>query len=354
MQRTFAVAVSVLTGMISLPVWADAGINSSQSNAIPAVLAFSDTPHIVKRDGNVRVWQHTAIETSPRGKTITKVHSFTELATGVCYKQHGQWVDADPQIIVAQDGTGSGVQAAHALQLLPDVNSDGSVQFTSQNGQQLRGHVVGICYYDWKNQREAQIASIKSSIGSVVGKNQVLYGDAFDSVKADVRYTYRKSGIGQDIILREQLPSPADVGMDPSTTRVEVWTEFLNPPLASAKNVKDQASGQVTQSFVDFGGMRIGRGAAFSIPDGSGQKSKLPVDKQWQQIHGRTFLIESVNYPSLLRRTADLPHRPQAAIQKRTKAIANAASLKRGTPARIASRENSGAKLRIASANSET
>lgn len=347
MQRAFFTAAVFA---VFVPLLACA----APTNGNTAVLTFVDVAHVVKRDGNFRVWQRTAVETSPRGRTVSKLHSVTEVATGICYKHDGQWFDADPQVVVAQDGSGSGTKGAGPLQLSPDINTDGSVQFTAANTKQLRGHVLGICYYDWKNQREAQIASIKSSIGSVVGKNQVLYGDAFDSVKADVRYTYRKSGIGQDIILREQLPSPADVGMDSSTTRVEVWTEFLNPPLATANNVNDQASGQVTQGFIDFGGMRIGRGAAFSIPDGNVQKSILPVDKQWQQIDGRTFLIESVNYPSLLRRTADLPQRPQAAIQKRAKAIANAASLKRSTPVRIASRENSGAKLRIASANSET
>lgn len=346
MQR--AIAVAVLIGTISLPGFANPALYGSQSNGT-AVVNFIDTPHIVERSGNSRVWEHTAIEKSPRGKTITKIHAYTEIATGICYNQDGQWIDADPQIVVGQDGTYSGVRAATSLRLSPDIATDGSVQFISQNGKQLRGHVLGLCYYDWKNQRDVQVAGVQSSVATIIGKSQVLYPSAFGGVEADVRYTFRKSGFGQDIILREQLPSPVDFGLDPATTQVEVWTEFLNPPEPAVKDRQDKVSGQVFHDIMDFGGARMGRGAAFSIPKQNQSVSKVGVNKQWQQIEGRTFLIESVDYESLLRRTSDLPQRPQAAVPRKFSTVA-AASTRRNAPHRLLAINTSNRKLRVAAA----
>ena len=63
-----------------------------------------------------------------------------------------------------------------------------------------------------------------------MGSNQVIYPDAFTDFKADLRYTYTKAGFEQDIILREQPPTPESFGLDPETTRLQVLTEFFNPP----------------------------------------------------------------------------------------------------------------------------
>ena len=67
-------------------------------------------------------------------------------------------------------------------------------------------------------------------MGFVAGSNQVIYPNAFTSFKADLRYTYTKAGFEQDIILREQPPTPKSFGLDPQNTRLEVFTEFFGPP----------------------------------------------------------------------------------------------------------------------------
>ena len=46
----------------------------------------------------------------------------------------------------------------------------------------------------------------------------------------DVRYTVAQSFFEQDLILREQIPSPAELGLNPLTARLEVWTEFFDTP----------------------------------------------------------------------------------------------------------------------------
>jgi hypothetical protein len=299
---------------------------------------------IIERSSNHRVWQNIVTNTAPNGRLFVKTNNYTELATGLCYRnKQGEWVDADPQIVVQADGTGVGQAAGHSVRFLPDISSDGGIT-SSASDKQLHSHVLGICYYDWKNQREAQIAGTKSSIGKIVAKNQLIYADAFDGLKADVRYDFKKAGLGQDVIFREQLPSPADLKMDPATTRVEVWTEFVKPPEAKLKGAHKNRSGEEFHNYIDFGNVRIGKGSAFAVPN---QKARIPVDKQWKQIGGKTFLIESVDYQSILGEVSKLPVRARAAAGKAAANVANVVK-DRHVPSRIASAPNLNQKLQIA------
>jgi hypothetical protein len=313
-----------------------------QHQVVPTTLIPVGPAEVIERGVNHKVWQQTFTETSPRGKVVQKKRSYTELATGSCYQQNGVWLDADPEVVIAPDGTGFTKKAAHSAHFLSDISSDQSISSTV-GGKQLNSHVLGLCYYDWKNQREAQIAGIKSSIGTVTDKSHVLYGDAFDNISADVRYTFKKSGLAQDVIFREQLPSPADFQMDPATTRVEVWTEFVHAPQAALRHQRQHANGQQHPEIIDFDGVYLRQGAAFAIQN---QNDKIPVNKDWQKINGRTFFIESLDYQALLPHTANLPAKQHAAVQKAADPIANAS---RRVPSRFVAKVDSSSKLRIAS-----
>ncbi|MGI8964800.1 MAG: hypothetical protein ACR2H1_01795, partial [Limisphaerales bacterium] len=137
--------------------------------------------------------------------------------------------------------------------------------------------------------------------------------------------------MSQDIIFQEQLVSPADYNLDPDTTEIEVWTEFLNPPEPTKQSNEDKVTKQENISVLDFGDMRIGPGNAFMgsagvppagvgvLPNlGQGGKSNIslphatPVNKKWITLEGRTFLIESIGYKSILSQLEKLPARLQA------------------------------------------
>ncbi len=102
----------------------------------------------------------------------------------------------------------------------------------------------------------------------MLGRNQVLYLDAFDSVKAAVRYTTTRSSFEADVILQERLPDPQELGLRPEAVRLEVWTEFLAPPVPQvAATQRQRKDGQTENDVVlDFGAMRIGLGNAFTLP----------------------------------------------------------------------------------------
>src|SRR6266852_8727496 len=90
--------------------------------------------------------------------------------------------------------------------------------------------IVGLAYTERDTGKSIFISELKDSIGQVVGRNQVVYPDAFESIKADVRYTVTQCFFEQDVIIREQLPSPDAMGLNPKTARLEVWTEFFDGP----------------------------------------------------------------------------------------------------------------------------
>src|SRR5206468_13085186 len=98
------------------------------------------------------------------------------------------------------------------------------------DGRPLRSQIVGLAYTERDTGKSIFISELKNSVGQVVGRKQVVYPDAFESIKADVRYTVTQCYFEQDVILREQIPSPAELGLNPKTARLEVWTEFFDAP----------------------------------------------------------------------------------------------------------------------------
>ena len=74
---------------LSIPV-----LSQAQSATVPPPTPYS----IVERDANSRIWERTTYELSPSGQIIPYVHHYTEVATGLCYQQNGQWVDSQEQM----------------------------------------------------------------------------------------------------------------------------------------------------------------------------------------------------------------------------------------------------------------
>src|SRR6202042_1977402 len=107
------------------------------------------------------------------------------------------------------------------------------------------------------------------------------------------------SGFEQDIIIRQQLPSPATCGLTGSNIWLQVWTEFTAAP--SPRISQPQNDGD---SYLEFGAMKMGRGKAFMLGDSS---SAAPVFKEWVTSQGRTFLVESIFLNSIATKMASLP-----------------------------------------------
>ncbi len=198
--------------------------------------------------------------------------------------------------------------------------------------RKLRSSVLALIYFDAVNGKSATIATAKDTAGEVIPPNQIIYRDAFDHLRADVLYTYRRTGLEQDIILREQPPGPQALGLLREATRLEVLTEFFVAPQPQKRQIvldrvddpalrAAMAAPDWIDEELDFGPFRIPQGKAFLLGGGPAAEDAVIVGKEWTTTAGqRTILIESVDYLALLPQLEQLPApggKPGAAIQRR-------------------------------------
>ncbi|HWD20806.1 MAG TPA: hypothetical protein VHB20_16175, partial [Verrucomicrobiae bacterium] len=181
----------------------------------PDVAAFQ----IVEHGPHYRVWQsYTTNAGAARQLSIT-TNSYTELATGLYYQDRGEWLEAKELIEPSSDGA-IARHGQHTAAFAYNLASADAITLTTPDGKELRSHIAGLGYHD-AGGKTVLIAEVKDCAGKIVNGNQVLYADAFTGFRADVRYTYTRAGLEQDIILREQPPQPETFGLDSKTTSLE-------------------------------------------------------------------------------------------------------------------------------------
>ncbi len=168
--------------------------------------------------------------------------------------------------------------------------------------------------YDPDSGQSVLIAELKDAPGGLLpAKNALLYPDAFTDLAADVRLTITKAGLEQDVILREQPPAPNTLGLGPKS-ELQLLTEFFDPP-TPREHVGDPAADGATNQVagvhgarldprLTFGSMSFGKGRAFPL---DGVVSSVPVQKSWERLEGRQFLIEAVPYEQLRPQLETLP-----------------------------------------------
>jgi hypothetical protein len=214
------------------------------------------------------------------------------------------WVDASDEIEILEEGAVAR-KTQHQVAFAGNLNDpNGTINLLTPDGNRLRSRVLGLAFTESDTGKSTFIAEAKDSQGFVLGRNRVIYVDAFDSVKADVRYSMSRASFEADVILREKLPDPTEFGLRRETVKLEVWTEFLEAPEPEIQQVmRTRQDGQdEPDAVLAFGPMRIGPGKAFSLaadqpaePAGP-EREAIPVSKSWEIIEGRKFLIENVSY----------------------------------------------------------
>jgi hypothetical protein len=304
------------------------------------------------------VWSRQDVRTLPDGRAVTNITSFVELGSGIHrWDAHaGQYVDASDVIEIAPDGSGAfGRSASYQAHLSPNANTAGAITVITPDGKTLKSHAMALAWFDSATGQSEQFASIKDSIGELHAPNVVIYPDAFDGgpgFRADIRYTYRLDGFSQDIVILNQPPE-LPPGYAPDTTRMEVWTEFIE---ASGASLTQQARAGMTDDTLDFGAMQTGVGHAFVLADDTNPKLSALVAKRWLIAEGRTFLVEAVRYLSVKPELDKLPApQGQAALKPRNANAQLAAKVVGGRPfpsAPPAPAKNSADKFRTAAIRS--
>jgi hypothetical protein len=331
---TFAVLVSAAASLQSQ--------TSSGSSALPS--ATSDYT-VVARGPHNRIWQRVEWETDFSGQLIPHVHRYTELATGLEHLAGGQWVDSTPEIDVTATGA-QATNAQHTVTFLGNINAAGAVTTTTPDGKHLTSNILGLSYFDSSDSNSVWIAQVKDSTGQLLpSMDRALFQDAFSGASADVLYINSISGFEQLVILTAKLPDPAQWGMaDPSTIFLQVITEFLSPPQPLASAVDENG---VTDQYLDFGVMKMGRGYAFAL---GSEQNKVSVLKRWLVQDSRFFLIESVRLQDILPLMQQLPDSPpqSAALSAPAGSLLGKVARQRLLPSKLAARATPG--LRLAAA----
>jgi RHS repeat-associated protein len=279
----------------------------AQTVQSPVTMPVPTPPAIVARDANSRVWQWIEYQRGPNGQPVPRAHQFTELASGLCYQQNGQWVDSQEKINILPDGTAAATEGQYQV-FFPANIYNGVIKMIASDGVLLQSQPIALSYDDGTN--IALIAVLTNSVGELVNSNEVIYPNAFVGVDADLHYTYHKGGFEQDVILRAKPPTPESLGLNPQTVRLQALTEFIDPPnpAVSSTTLQTDAGSQVDENL-DFGLTKMVPGKAFLL--GTNQPDTR-VTKQWFSLNGRQILAESVPVVSTADSLNSLP--PQTSL----------------------------------------
>ena len=330
--------------------------NISSAPVTEIVSAFG---RAVSLGAHQRVWEKVSIIATNGNHVINHTNKIVEVESGLHRKQGNRWVETDPEIKIQPDGTAAATNSAHHSYFSANINGPHSVRFVTPDNKTLKTRILGLAYYDFHKRQSVMIAELKNSIGTIVGNNVVLYADAFDGVKADVRLTNTRDGLEQDVILREKLPLPEAYNFNPKTTWLEVWTEFIDAPQPiKHQQLRKGWKKSKVEKLLDFGAMKISDGTAFGLGAVPDKYEGIPVKKHWMQfsetnqfnqVTQRTFLIEELSYRAAAPKMRMLPDAQHAAVQPRNNPTIGIVSNKRLLPERLASNSKSDQRIQVAS-----
>ncbi len=311
---------ALIVPLVSLPLVSGALAQPVQK-VVPPDQAADGVYRVVELGPHQKTWQKIVEVQDENGFLQPRTNSYVELGTGLNrFDQAKQeWTEASDEIEILEEGA-IARKSQHHVSFAGNLNDpNGTIDMLTPDGQRIRSRVIGLAYTEIDTGMSVFIAEAKDSQGFVLGRNQVIYLDAFDSIKADVRYLTTKSSFEADVILREQLPDAAELGMRPEAVRIELWTQMWPSagPTITAVARKRQDGQQEQDVALDFGAMRIGPGKAFSLANQEQadplqrEHDAIPVSKEWAAVAGKQFLIESVPYLEAIPEIEKLPE-PQA------------------------------------------
>ena len=344
MKTIFLAMPALFVLLIASPgvVMAQGTVEPLQPDA-QSVTTNDDQPYSVRERGaHHRVWDRVTTTTDRKGRTRYQTNSVTELAAGMNFlNEKGEWEESSETIEILPNNKGAAAsKGQHKVIFPPDVY-DGQIEMNLPDGRWLVSRVLGLSYFDTRSGKSVLIAEIKNSEGVVHGSNVVIYADAFTDFQADLRYSYTREIFEQDVILRSMPPLPEDFGLNPDTTRLQVLTEFFNPPVPTKEGsvVVSKSGDQIADQRLDFGSVQMGLGKAFS-QELEGDVDVAPVSKQWEKMEGRDFLIEEVQFNDILPSLEKLSKNGGASLQRKSVSTNRLASIKRQLPStpRLASK----------------
>lgn len=272
-------------------------------------VGFSSLSTLASRVEADRGPHHSAqISIVPDTTGILRTNRFVQVEAGLNYEgENGEWIPTVEEIGLAPGGA-TAWKGPHKVSFAANLNVQGAVQIQLPDGKELVSHIHGLALTDIKSGHSVLIAPTKNSEAWIYPPNEIVYHDAFEGLRADVRYRYTKLGIEQDIILRERPEVDLESvfpGRSLGDLQFEVWTEFTGSPAPDR-----QQGGKIIEEGVDkrngthksltlegedtlgFGSMEMAQGKTYPVADADETLSL--VTKHWIAVEGRSFLVEAV------------------------------------------------------------
>jgi hypothetical protein len=290
-------------------------------------LQEQSAPQIVERAPHHRVWLHTVQNRLPDGSIQLQTNSWVELRTGLHRWDNG-WVETSPRIELFHDGAVVRNLQYQAI-FAPNLHSPGAIDLLYPGEERLRGQIVGLAYTE--GDKSVLIAEVKDCAAEISGPedNVLTYRDAFTEFDIAVQYVARRGRFSQNVILNQQLPPPEEYGLTRKAT-LELLSEFEEFPQLEVR-AWQLPDGSIDHD-ISVGSVHFSPGKAFRA--GAEHDKAIRVNKAWNVLSGRNFLIEKVPAARLLEETKHLPPPPPAtAGLKRFQADKKLwASRQRGSP----------------------
>ncbi|HEV2211344.1 MAG TPA: family 78 glycoside hydrolase catalytic domain [Verrucomicrobiae bacterium] len=293
---------SALIAFLSFTFW---------SSAQPASGTASSPYSIVERGPHHRLWQRvTWVTNAFDGSARARTNSYVEMATGLEHTVNGQWVDSSDQIQLTSTGA-EATNSQHQVQFRGNINSAGAITTLTADGKGLSSSVLGLAYADLSSGKSILISEIKDSTGQLLPSgNQVLYTNVCTDILADLLYQNSVASLEQILVIRSQLPDPAQWGLNSAMCVLQLITDFgTNAP---APQITETAVGAEIDDFLDFGAMKMPQGAAFAL---GSEDNRIPVTKRWliSTNDGRNVLVEQVPFVAVQPQLQGLPPPPGTA-----------------------------------------
>ena len=251
------------------------------------------------------------------GRTVLVTNRYVELATGLNRwdeRQQG-WVPAVAGFEPSEDGCFVARRTQTQLVLPPDLSTE-PVDMLGPDGVRLISAPIGVAVVDLSTGDTALLGSLQSCRAEQVAPDTVVFRNCLAGLRADLVYQIRLSGIEQLLVLREWIPALQDLGMDPAHVRVQLYTEFFDPPEPTGKAIvlkrADEATlaqrvwePDLTDRQLEFGeSTRMIPGRAFAAGD---QNVDAPVAKSFESVGERRLLVESCDYEDVATWLEQLP-----------------------------------------------
>jgi hypothetical protein len=329
MKRVTLIKLS--TGILGLLCGALECFAQIEPNTVPIMRAIGPDRKVWVRSDK-RLAATPPIQEAMGDTTPVSDRSIVEIETGMNYRNGNEWTASDATFDLTDDSFVA-TRMQYKVSLNAELNIAGAVNITTMDNVLLKSTPIAIGLYDAQSGKSVLISSVKDCGGVLVSSNVVVFENAFSGVAADVVYTINKGTFEQDVVITGHL-NPGDYGFPTNTTRVQIYTEFFDAPAPERirrplRVQEDQAirAAMVMPDLVDdvlgFGEFTLSTGRASLAGATDSDTGSAPVVKEFTTRGGRTFLIESVEFPSLYPEKSRAAVKPKGDSSKRSVAQLN-------------------------------